>query len=100
MEQNPWDCNVLMYGSETWPLRRTDERRLEAAEMRFIRCVAGCIYCVAQGKERRNKGTTRNEEVGQTNTRKEEELAGISTEDAIRKAPRQLLYYQPIGRRD
>jgi hypothetical protein len=39
-----------------------------------------------QGKERWNKVTTRNEEVGQTNTRKEGKVAGTSTEDAIRKS--------------
>jgi hypothetical protein len=53
--------------------------------MRFIRCVAGCIYCAGQGQERRNKGTARNEEVRQTNMQKEEKFVGTSTEDIIRK---------------
>jgi hypothetical protein len=39
-----------------------------------------------QGKEQRNKVTTRNEEVGQINTQVEEELAGTSTVSAIRKS--------------
>jgi hypothetical protein len=40
---------------------------------------------MGQGKEMRNKVTTRNGEVGQTNTR-EEKLAGTSTEDAVWKS--------------
>jgi hypothetical protein len=32
---------VLSYGSEAWTVRRTDERRLISAEMRFLRRTAG-----------------------------------------------------------
>jgi hypothetical protein len=32
---------VLSYGSEAWTIRRTDERRLLSAEMRFLRRTAG-----------------------------------------------------------
>jgi hypothetical protein len=32
---------VLSYGSEAWAIRRTDERRLISAEMRFLRRTAG-----------------------------------------------------------
>jgi hypothetical protein len=32
---------VLTYGSEAWTIRRTDERRLISAEMRFLRRTAG-----------------------------------------------------------
>jgi hypothetical protein len=32
---------VLSYGIEAWPIRRTDERRLISAEMRFLRRTAG-----------------------------------------------------------
>ena len=28
---------VLMYGSENWSLNRSDKRKIEAAEMRFLR---------------------------------------------------------------
>jgi hypothetical protein len=37
------------------------------------------------GKERRSKIRTRNGEAGKTNTQKEENLAGTSTDDTIRK---------------
>jgi hypothetical protein len=32
---------VLSYGSEAWTIRRTDEKRLISAEMRFLRRTAG-----------------------------------------------------------
>ena len=32
---------VLMYGSENWPLYRSDKRKIEAADMRFLRPTAG-----------------------------------------------------------
>ena len=28
---------VLLYGSENWPLNRSDKKKIEAAEMRFLR---------------------------------------------------------------
>jgi hypothetical protein len=35
---------VLSYGSEAWAIRRTDDRRLVSAEMRFLRRVAGYTH--------------------------------------------------------
>ena len=32
---------ALMYGSENWSLNRSDKRKIEAAEMRFLRPMAG-----------------------------------------------------------
>ena len=32
---------MLTYGSEVWALRKTDKKRIEAAEMRFMRRTAG-----------------------------------------------------------
>ena len=32
---------VLMYGSENWSLNRPDKRKIEAAEMRFLRPMVG-----------------------------------------------------------
>ena len=32
---------VLMYGSENWSLTRSDKRKIEAAEMRFLRPMTG-----------------------------------------------------------
>jgi hypothetical protein len=32
---------ALIYGSENWSLNRSDRRKIEATEMRFLRLVAG-----------------------------------------------------------
>ena len=36
---------VLRYGSENWSLNRSDKRKIEAAEMRFLRPMAGNTLC-------------------------------------------------------
>jgi hypothetical protein len=35
--------HVLMYGTESWSLNRSDKRKIEAAEMKFLRPVAEYI---------------------------------------------------------
>jgi hypothetical protein len=69
-------------------------------QIRFIRCVAGCIFSVGQGKERRNMGTTKNEEDEQKIRKRKknwpEHLQRMSSETA----PKEVLYYHPIGRRN
>ena len=35
---------VLMYGSDNWSLNRSDKRKIEAAEMRFLRPMAGYTH--------------------------------------------------------
>ena len=39
----------LMYGSENWSLSRSDKRKIEAAEIRFLRSLAG--YTLRDKKE-------------------------------------------------
>jgi hypothetical protein len=70
-----------MYGSETWTLRRTDERRSEAAERSSYDMQQG------QGEKLRNEVTVRTEEVVQTNTRNEERLTATSVEEDFGNSP-------------
>jgi len=35
---------VLLYGSETWTIKARDARRITAAEMKYMRTAAGCIW--------------------------------------------------------
>ena len=35
---------VTMYDSENWSLNRSDKRKIEAAEMRFLRPMAGYTF--------------------------------------------------------
>jgi hypothetical protein len=70
--------------------RGTVESRLKAAEMPFLRYVSD--YTLRdQGTQRRKKVTSGNKEVGLTDTRKGEELAGTSAEDTIRKSSQENL---------
>ena len=41
---------VMMYGSENWSLNRSDKRKIEAAEMRFLRPMPG--YTLWDQKEK------------------------------------------------
>jgi hypothetical protein len=34
---------VLLYGSETWIMRKSDESRIELAEITFVWSMKGCI---------------------------------------------------------
>jgi hypothetical protein len=34
----------LLYGSETWTIKARDARRITAAEMKYMRRTAGCIW--------------------------------------------------------
>ena len=41
---------VPMYGSENWSLNRLDKRKIEAAEMKFLRSTAGCTLLGKKNK--------------------------------------------------
>ena len=36
--------SVLLYGSETWPIKARDARRITAADMKYMRRTAGYIW--------------------------------------------------------
>jgi hypothetical protein len=42
---------VLMYGSEAWTIRKADEKRLQAAEMKFMGKTAGFTLLDHNGNE-------------------------------------------------
>jgi len=91
--------STLLYGSETWVTTQRDMTRLEAAEMRFLRSVAGY---------------TRLDKIKSEDIRQELEISGI--QDARLKYkhnwinhlermdntrfPKHALTYKPRGRRD
>jgi hypothetical protein len=86
-----------MHSSETLTFRRKYEGRLEAAEMRFLRCHR--IYSLGQGTEWQNKVTARKVEVGQIIHENKNWLKCIQTRPSER-VPKQCFYYQPIRRSD
>jgi hypothetical protein len=57
-----------------------------------IRTVCSAVVLCETREKLQNKARTRNEEVGRTNTWKEEKLSWTSAEDAITKSLKQLLY--------
>jgi hypothetical protein len=89
----------LLYGSETWINTQRDMTRLEAAEMRFLRSVAGY---------------TRLDKIRSQDIRKELEISGIQDVRLKYKQnwinhlermdntrlPKYALTYKPRGRRD
>jgi hypothetical protein len=88
---------MLMYGSENWAMNREDRRIVEAAEMEFLKCVAGYTL----------KDQVRNDNIRQ-------QLGIFNLNDTIqqnkknwhehilRMDPRRItiLQYKPIGFRD
>ena len=89
----------LLYDSETWVTTKRDMTRLEAAEMRFLRSVAGC---------------TRLDKIGSETIRRELQISGIQDvrlkyrQNWINhlermdntRLPKHALNYKPRGRRD
>lgn len=52
---------VLLYGSETWTLTATQKKRIEAAEMRFLRPYLWVLNVKSQrGDTTRNKDNVAN----------------------------------------
>jgi len=90
---------TLLYGSETWVTMKRDMTHLEAAEMRFVRCV---------------KGHRRLDKIRREVIRKELEISGIQDVESKHKhnwinhfermdntrLPKHALNYKPRGRRD
>ena len=91
--------HVLLYGSESWILRKQDLNKITAAEMKFLRSVKGC---------------TREDRITNTQIRADLEIFAIEQKienykqnwkDHISRMeqtryPKQIIHYRPEGRRD
>ncbi|KAK7861914.1 hypothetical protein R5R35_009378 [Gryllus longicercus] len=90
---------VLLYGSESWIMKKRDQSKLQAAEMRFLRKVKGCI----KQDQIRNEDIRKELDIYNINERilenRKEWRRHIERmeEDSI---PQLVLNYQPKGRRD
>jgi hypothetical protein len=90
---------TLLYGCETWELNRSDERKIETADMRFLRHVAG---------------HTRRDEFSNITIRSELQIFNINDKITDKKKEwhdhiqwmdpyriaRNAVEYKPIGHRD
>jgi hypothetical protein len=88
---------TLLYGCETWALNRSDKRKIETAEMRFLRHVAG----YTRRDEISNLSIRRELQIFNTNYKiegkKNEWHDHIQRMDPYRIA-RKAAEYKPIGR--
>jgi hypothetical protein len=90
---------VLSYGSDAWAIRKTDEKRLTSAEMRFLRRTAGHT----RWDHKRNEDILTELQVSQITEfiyqyRKnwKEHVDRISSD----RIPKMILKYQPKGKRN
>ena len=90
---------ALKFGSEAWVLRKREEQRLEAAQMKFLRHLLGIT------KLDKEKNQCIREKTGAQNTVKEIQqcqkkwLQHVQRMDTNR-LPKQSLQYEPKGRRN
>jgi hypothetical protein len=90
---------ALLYGSECWTHTNKQKSRLEAAEMRFLRSVAG------QGliDHRRNEDIREELQIIDINSRmKDYQIKWLQHLERMEqnRIPKLLLNYKPKGRRD
>ena len=88
---------VLMYGSENWSLNRSDKRRIEAAEMKVLRPMAG--YKLWDKK----RTSDIREQLGIFNINDNLTQHKINWRERIQRMddnrlPRKILNYKPEGR--
>jgi hypothetical protein len=90
---------VLSYGRETWTIRRTDEKRLISAEMRFLRRTAG----YSRWDHKRNENilielqmSQITEFIYQYRKNWKEHVDRMSSD----RIPNMILKYQPKGKRN
>jgi hypothetical protein len=89
---------VLLYGCENWALNRADRRKIETAEIKFLRRVAGFTL----RDEVRN--TTLREELQIFKTGERIQSRKIEWHEHISRMEQQriaqVMFYKPIGYRD
>ena len=71
---------ALNFGSEAWLLKKREEQRLEAAQMKFLRRLLG-ITKLDKGKNQRIRGKNGSTKYTKGNNRAPEKLATTRTED-------------------
>lgn len=90
---------MFLYGSECWTLRKSEERKIEAAEMRFLRSIAG--YTLLDNKRsddiRKELGIFKlTEKIHQYRTKWREHVERMEEY----RIPKLLLDYRPTGKRN
>lgn len=89
----------MLYGSETWILRAQDRKRIEAAQMRFLRSVERIsLRDRKTSNEIRDKLKTKNiiDEIKEYQKNWQQHVERMPLD----RLPRQAYFYQPTGKRD
>lgn len=90
---------ILTYGSESWVVKETDKRKLQAAEMRFLRKVKGCTRRDQIRNEdiRQELGIYNlNEKIANQREQWKQHLSRMHVE----RIPAMVKNYKPQGKRD
>jgi hypothetical protein len=87
----------LKFGSEAWVLKKREEKRLEAAQMKFLRHLLGITKLDKKNQCIKEKAGAENI-VKEIKQYQEKWLQHIQRMDTERK-PKQALQYKPKGRR-
>ena len=89
---------ALKFGSEAWVLKKREEQRLEAAQMKFLRHLLGITKLDKEKKQCIREKTGAENTVKEIKQYQEKWLQHIQRMDTNR-IPKQVLQYKPKGRR-
>jgi hypothetical protein len=89
----------LKFGSEVWVLKKREEQRLEAAQMKFLRQLLGLIKLDKEKNQCIREKTGAQNIVQEIKQYQKKWLQYVQKMDTNR-IPRQVLRYRPVGRRN
>ena len=91
--------SALKFGSEAWVLKKREEQRLEAAQMKFLRHLLGITKLDKEKNQRIREKTGAQNTVKEIKQYQEKWLQHIQRMDTNR-IPKQPLQYKPKGQRN
>jgi len=89
----------LKFGSEAWVLKKREEQRLEAAEMKFLRHLLG-ITKLDKEKNQCIRGKTEAQNIVKEIKKYQKKWLQHGQRMDTNRLPRQALKYRPEGRRN
>jgi len=90
---------ALKFGSEAWVLKKREEKRLQAAQMKFLRNLLGITKLHKETNQCIREKTGAQNTVKEIKQYQEKWLQHVQRMDTNRK-PKQVLQYKPRGRRN
>ena len=90
---------MLKFGSEAWVLKKREEHRLEAAQMKFLRHLLGIRKLDKENNQFIRENTGAQNIVKEIKQYQKKWLQHVERRDRNR-LPRQALKYRPEGRRN